>query len=182
VPGVPIDADTISREIVDKYDQDDDGRLAQDELTDLPPIAGNRSWYDWDHDEKISAAELRAGLKEIFDPKVGLLTFTCSVTRNGKPLSGANVKFVPLPALHDVIPPAAGVTDKFGCAEMALAAADLPTHAPTRVPLVRPGLYLVQITHPEISVPVEYNVNTTLGQEISRFTTAGSGKAIRLKF
>jgi YD repeat-containing protein len=182
VPGVRVDAERISQAILEQYDQDRDGRLSQGELASLPPIAGNRSWYDYDKDGQISGDELRAGLTEIFDPKVGLLTFNCSVTRNGKPLSGANVRFVPLPALQDAIPPVAGVTDKFGCAEMALAAEDLPANAPTRVALVRPGLYLVQITHPEMSVPEEYNVSTKLGQEVSRFTTAGASKAIRLNF
>jgi hypothetical protein len=151
-------------------------------LAAVPPIDGNRTWYDTDDDTQISADELRAGLNAIFDPRVGLLTFSCSVTRNGQPLSGANVKFVPLPALEDVIPPASGVTDQFGTATLGLAAEDLPANAPTRVPAVRPGLYLVEVTHPEISVPDEYNVNTTLGREVSRFTTAGAGKPIRLKF
>ncbi len=182
VAGVSVDAGGISRKIIDQYDLNHDGKLSEQELASLPPIAGNRSWYDGDHDGQISGDELRAGLAAIFDPKVGLLTYQCSVSRNGQPLTGANVKFVPLPALQGVIPPVTGVTDKDGCAELSLAAEDRPANAPARIAMVRPGLYLIEITHPEIEIPEEYNVNTTLGQEISRFTTAGSGKAIRLKF
>ena len=89
VPGVSVDAGKVSQAIVEQNDLDHDGRLSQDELTNLPPIAGNRSWYDGDHDGQISGDELRAGLTAIFDPKVGLLTYQCSVWRNGQPLTGA---------------------------------------------------------------------------------------------
>jgi EF hand len=182
IAGIQIDTGEVSQAIFLAHDKDQNGLLSAEELTAVPAIGGNRSWYDTDHDGQLSASELEAGLKAIFDPRVGLLTYSCGVTRKGQPLAGATVKFVPLPALKDVLPPASGVTDKRGHVDLALAPEDLPANAPTRVPELRPGLYFVEVTHPTISIPDQYNVNTTLGEEVSRFTTVGGGKEIRLDF
>jgi hypothetical protein len=182
VPGVEIDAESVSATIIDSYDANKNGSLSQDELASAPPISSKHSWYDADHNGQISADELRKGLEAIFDPRVGLVTFACEVTRNGQPLSGADVKFVPLPALEGAIPPASGVTDRQGVVMPGLTPEDLPDHSPTRVPFMRPGLYLVQVTHEQLDVPEQYNVKTILGKEVSGFTTAGGPMKIQLKF
>jgi len=36
---------------------------------------------------------------------------------------------------------------------------------PQNLPVIQPGLYLVEITHPSIAIPAEYNTASTLGLE-----------------
>jgi EF hand len=181
IAGVKIDVARAAERIMGEYDKNHDGSLSQDELAAVPPVNSNRRWYDADNDGQISQEELRKGLRDIFNPKDGLLTVVCGVTRNGQPLSGANVKFVPLPELDGAIPPASGITDSHGSAFMNVADADRPPNTPARIPVVRPGLYLVEITHDQLKIPDEYNSKTKIGKEVSGFTTAGP-MGIQLKF
>jgi hypothetical protein len=84
--------------------------------------------------------------------------------------------------LQDSIPEASGVTDQSGLATISLKPTDLPEGAPTNLPLMRPGLYSVQVTHDSLAVPDQYNAKTNLGKEVSRHTTAGGPMKIELKF
>ena len=182
IEGVKVDVKAAAERIMAEFDKDHSGGLSQEELASVPAVNVNRKWYDADHDEKISQEELRKGLRDIFNPKDGLLSVACEVTRNGQPLSGAQVKFVPMPELDGAVPPASGVTDNRGAAFLTLADADRPRNTPPRVPVVRPGLYLVEVTHDQIKIPEEYNAKTKLGREVSGFSTAGGTMKIQLKF
>jgi hypothetical protein len=182
IDGVKIDVQAAAERIMAEFDTDHSGGLSQNELASVPAVNVNRKWYDADHDEQISQEELRKGLRDIFNPKDGLLSVSCVVTRNGQPLSGAQVKFVPMPELDGVVPPASGVTDNRGAAFLTLADADRPRNTPPRVAVVRPGLYLVEVTHDQIKIPEEYNAKTKLGREVSGFSTAGGPMKIQLRF
>src|SRR5262245_54219625 len=150
IAGVEIDVKATAERIIGEFDKDQNGNLSSDELTLVPAVNANRKWYDADRDGQVSQEELRKGLRDIFNPKDGLLSVACEVTRNGQPLSGAQVKFVPMPELEGAIPPASGVTDDRGSAFMNIADPDRPPNTPPRVPVVRPGLYLVEVTHDQI--------------------------------
>lgn len=182
IPGVDVSVERVAENIVHEYDKDGSGTLSQKELASVPAVEVNRSWYDVDHDGEISTSELRAGLAVIFDAKIGLLSAWCNVSRNGRPLPGALVEFVPLPELQGAVPPASATTDDQGIAKMAVADDDLPANSPRSLSLVRPGLYLVKVTHPTISIPPKYNTDTTLGKEISNHSTASGPLKINLKF
>jgi hypothetical protein len=47
-----------------------------------------------------------------------------------------------------------------------MAREDMPPHAP-KMPLVQPGLYRVEITHPTAKIPAKYNTQSSLGIEIT---------------
>jgi hypothetical protein len=182
IVGVKIDVQQAAERIMAEFDKDHNGSLSEEELAAVPAVNGNRKWYDADKDGQISQEELRKGLRDIFNPKDGLLSVACEVTRNGQPLPGAVVKFVPMPELDGAIPSASGVTDKHGSAFLNLADEDRPKNTPPRIPVVRPGLYLVEVTHDHIKIPEEYNSKTEIGKEVSGFTTAGGALKIQLKF
>ena len=182
IAGVTINVQQAAERIFADFDKDQNGSLSQDELAAVPAINANRKWYDADKNGQISKEELRKGLRDIFNPKDGLLSVACEVTRNGQPLSGAIVKFVPMPELDGAIPPASGVTDKQGSAFLNLADDDRPKNTPPRIPVIRPGLYLVEVTHDQIKIPETYNLKTEIGKEVSGFTTAGGALKIQLKF
>jgi len=182
IAGVKIDVQHAAERIMAEYDKDHNGSLSQEELAAVPAINANRKWYDADKDGQISQEELRKGLRDIFNPKDGLLSVACEVTRNGQPLTGAVVKFIPMPELDGAIPPASGITDTQGSAFLNLADEDRPKNTPSRIPVVRPGLYLVEVTHDQLKIPEEYNSKTKLGKEVSGFTTAGGALKIQLKF
>jgi hypothetical protein len=182
IEAINIDPEQATKAIFAEVDVDGSGHLSSAELAKLPPIAEKRSWYDGDGDGQISPRELQAGLTAIFDPKVRLVSVSCEVLRNNQPLPSAKVEFVPLTGLEEAIPVASGVTDTQGVAKLAVAPDDLPANSPTTVPSMRPGLYLVKVTHADISVPRKYNAETELGKEVSKHTTAGGPLKVNLKF
>ena len=81
---------------------------------------------------------------------------------NGKPLAGAEVKFVPETFLGDDIKTASGKTNQAGMARLSVA-----TTSRADPPGVAFGLYRVEITKPGDNIPAKYNTETTLGQEVA---------------
>jgi hypothetical protein len=124
--------------------------------------------------------------------RLGRMSLRCMVQHNGRPLVGADVKFVPEPFLGPNMKTAAGVTDQNGVAMLTIAMG--PEGGPPGVP---PGFYRVEITKPAkdatpakpakpaengkppepaqpaqpaqagLDIPPKYNTETILGQEVA---------------
>lgn len=97
------------------------------------------------------------------DSKIGLMSVSCKVTRNGQPLTGAEVQFLPEKFLGDAMKIGKGTTNQNGTATLTVPkepGSDLP-------PGVAPGIYRVEITKAGDNIPARYNSATILGQEIS---------------
>ena len=182
VGAVDVDPVEASKTLIAGNDKNGDGTLSSDELGGLAAISGRLDKFDQDGDGKISQLEMQENLARVFDGRTGLLSATCQVTRNGRPLSGAYVYFVPIPLVENLIPEASGVTDAGGVAKISIQKENLPKNAPPVSGLIRPGLYFIEIKHPTINVPEQYNAMTTLGQEISPETCAGGPIRLALKF
>ena len=179
---VEVDPTEASRSLIAEHDKSGDGALSEDELTLLGAVRGRMNKYDADGDGKISQVELEDGLKRVFDGRTGLLSASCRVTQNGRPLVGAYVYFVPISLLKDLVPIASGVTESGGLANLSIQKEDLPKNAPPVSGLIRPGLYAIEVTHPSLKIPEIYNVRTTLGQEVTQETCSGGPLQIALKF
>jgi hypothetical protein len=107
----------------------------------------------------------------------------CRVTRNGAPLADAEIRFVPPKVLDGVLPPASGISSSDGTVAPALAPEDMPENFPNkRVPVMRPGIYLVEVTHPQLQIPAQFNAQTTLGKEVFSQLLNGPPLAIDLRF
>src|SRR5262245_7847298 len=114
IHAIAIDPGTLSKQVLEQCDADGNGSLSEKELSGMPPVGSSRAKFDTDGNGEVSAEELEARFRLIFDPQVGLLPASCRVTRNGKPLSGAQVRFVPPKILEGVLPAASGVSDAGG--------------------------------------------------------------------
>lgn len=169
---VKVDLDQRARSAVEHYDQDKNGVISLDESILFPALQRRFSLFDLNNNSEVDVEEIKHRLEKIFDPHVGLLSASCVVTKSGRPLKGASVRFVPEPFLADVLPAAAGVARRDGLAILSLNQEDLPRGAPASSGLMRAGLYRVEITHPNTEIPATYNRQTILGEEVS-------GEAVR---
>jgi hypothetical protein len=183
IPPVVIDVDEVTEAIIEHHDKDGNGTLSLEELKSVAAIGNRIAKYDGNADRQVDKGEISANLQRIFDGRMGLLSATCRVTRNGKPLSGAIVYFVPLPELDEVLPVAGAVTTSTGVGDVSiLPSEELPKNTPKVRSVVRPGLYFVEVKHPSIKIPEQYNTKTILGAEVMPETVSGGPITFDLKF
>lgn len=169
-----VDSDAAAATAIGEFDKNGDQQLDAAELVASPPLAHVLSKYDANGDGLLSQAELAAGIRGWAEASMGATLWPFQVTFNGRPLEGAEVKIIPAPFLGDAIQPASGVTAQGGRGALGIALDALPANAPKR-PIVQPGLYRVEITHPTTAIPAKYNTATTLGLEVANDTFSPSG-------
>lgn len=157
-----INASSAGAEAIETYDTDQDGKISGSELDKCPALKSALGQFDTDGDQGISADEIATRINAWEDARVGRLSIKCAVTRNGRPLAGADVRFVPEGFLGDDITPARGNTDAKG---LAVVGSEDSTGRVSRG--VSPGLYRVEITKSGEDIPAQYNTETILGQEVA---------------
>jgi hypothetical protein len=162
-PGV--DADDAAQAALELYDENGNGELDGSELAASPSLTNASPSYDGNKDGSLSQAELVAGMQSWSQRGIGALSLPFLVRLNGRPLEGAQIKLIPEPFLADAVKPASGVSDGAGAGSLSIAEADRPSGFPKNLPVMQPGLYLVEITHPTVTIPPAYNASTTLGIE-----------------
>ena len=169
-----VDFDEAVAAILAESDADSSGSIDAEEAAKFPSIKKRFSAFDSNGDGSLGADELTSRLKSIFDPNVGLMSATCVVNTGGTIPVGATVKFVPEGFLRKYIPGAEGVVRRDGITVLSIDQGDLPQGSPVSKGLIRPGLYRVEITHPDQTIPEQFNSQTELGEEVSG-TTVSSG-------
>jgi hypothetical protein len=177
---ISVDASEASAAAMEQYDKNGDGAIDQTELAACPPLAIAIAELDADKDSKLSANEIAARIEKLYGSGSALATFNGTVALGGRPLAGAQVRFVPLSFLGEGVPAAQGVTDESGEVRPALGDADLPENLKGQ-PLIRPGLYLVEVTHPERQIPARYNSATELGVVVDPTSRTGLAARFDLK-
>jgi EF hand len=166
VPGPQFAPDAVAARAVSALDEDGNGALSRDELIASPGLLASLSIFDADGDGRLTRDELAAKLREWKDQKAGLISVECELTWKGQPLKGATVSMIPEPFFDGAIPAATGETDDFGQAELSCGKAFLPERLKS-LRVVMPGIYRVEVTHPGIKIPPEYNSSTRLGRSVS---------------
>jgi hypothetical protein len=159
-----VDPVAASKAAMEQYDKDGDGLLDQTELKACPALLREIRAYDSSKDKKLSADEIGAVIKDMYDQGAGMTFLSCSVSLDGSPLSGATVRFIPEAFLGAEIKEAKGVTNAAGTAALGLPPEELPKQL-RRHNLMRVGIYRVEITHPSKKIPAKYNTDTELGFE-----------------
>jgi hypothetical protein len=169
-----IDAAAAAAKAIEQYDRNGDGTLSADELAACPALLYALPRYDTDHNHALSKSEIEAGIERWKTAGIGARSVPFRVQIDGHALDGAQVKITPEPFLDGAVASATGETKRGGGGFIGMATADLPHNAPN-MPLVQPGLYRVEITHPTQKIPAKYNSNTTLGLEVARDSIAPEG-------
>jgi hypothetical protein len=157
-----IDASSAAAKAMEMYDTDKNGTISGAELNKCPGLKAALAQIDTANEGTITAAKITARIKQWQAANIGRMRLECVVLRNGKPLAGAEVRFVPETFLGDDIKTASGKTNNSGRAVLTV-----PSTGPKDPPGVALGLYRVEITKAGDNVPVKYNTETTLGQEVA---------------
>jgi beta-lactamase regulating signal transducer with metallopeptidase domain len=159
-----VDPTAAGKRALEKYDANRDGKISGPELDyNALVLKAALDTIDTNRDNAISADEIAARIKAWQDSKVGLIgSITCQVVRDGKPVEGAEVKFVPDNFLGENMKTAYGITGRDGIANMSI-----KVQGPDNVPGVMPGFYSVEITKPGEDIPAKYNSQTIFGVEIA---------------
>lgn len=166
----PADAAAAAFEQLDK---NSDGQLDDAELKAAPALASAKTRYDGDSSGTLSAAEIESGIRRWAEGQLGAVSVPFTITLDGRPLDDAQVRLIPAPFLGEA---SKGAVSEYrrGSGFLALAPEDRPAGAPN-IPLMMPGLYRVEITHPSAKIPARYNTATTLGIEIAQDTISAGG-------
>lgn len=162
-----VDASAAAAAAIEEFDRNDDSALDSKELANCPALAYALPRYDSDGDRVLSNSEIEAGIVRWKATAVGAKLVPFAIQMDGRALAGAQVKLVPEKFLDGAVKPATGESGAGGTGYLDMAAEDRPDNAPD-MPIVQPGLYRVEITHPSRQIPARYNSSTTLGLEVAR--------------
>lgn len=176
-----VDADDAASQAIELYDKNADARLDATELAACPSLSAALPIYDGDQDGALAEAEIAAGIGSWAAARVGAIPLPFRVMLDGRPLAGAKLKLTPAPFLGEAIKPAIGESDATGGGTFTMAPEDRPANVPKNLPVMQPGLYTVEITHPTTKVPAKYNAESTLGLEAAAAGQSPSGVVWELK-
>jgi hypothetical protein len=180
VASADVDPTAAAANALASYDANKDGSLDASELSKCPALAGSLAGLDANGDHKLSGDEISQKLSAIQASGSNLTGTQCAVYLAGQPLAGATVKLVPPDILEGSLAPAEGVADDQGVARPSIGDENLPEKL-KGAPLVYPGLYAVEITHPDRQIPARYNAQTELGILIDPTSRNDSGARFDLK-
>jgi hypothetical protein len=144
-----VDPQSAATQAIGSYDKDGDGQLNESELAACPAISHAHSRYDTNGDGKVSQDEIAQRLQQIYSAGIGMTEVRCTVMRGGRPLAGANVRFVPESFLEGALQPASATSNADGVATPSVPTEQLPDNLRS-VALMQAGLYRVEIEHPSI--------------------------------
>lgn len=168
-----INPDEAAKLALEQFDRNKDGFLDAKELEQCPALLSSVALIDEDKDSKLNAKEIAARIASYKAKQVGLVAVNCRVTRSGRPVAGATVRFVPEKFMGSNIKPAEGVTDSSGTVMPAVEGSNLPG--------VACGFYRIEVTKKELGnemISSKYNGSgTVLGVEVAPET---AGSTIRL--
>ena len=177
-----FDPSDAAERAMELYDTNKDGYVAGDELAKAPGLNAALKTLDTDGDGKVSETEVADRVRAWINMSIGLMTFSCDVLLDGRPLEGATVTFEPEAFLGDAIQAAVGTTALGGRARPKIPKENRPS--PDSPPGVQAGLYKVKITLPAAAgkqIPAKYNEETILGQEVSKDDWAIANKRVIFK-
>jgi hypothetical protein len=158
-----VDADAAGQEAMKLFDKNNDNKISGAEFDKVPSLLQALPTIKSTKEKGITAADVTARIKAWQLTKIGRIGGVFAmVTRNGKPLAGAEVKFVPEKFMGGNMPECKGTnpTGQDGGVEIS---EPVNPGDPKGVP---PGYYRVEITLPDGSIPAKYNTQSIFGEEV----------------
>ena len=157
---------------MERFDSNGDQIIGQAEWANSPSLASAFADFDSDGDGKIAASDVTGRLLRLSMSDKPLAEVECHVQQEGSPLAGASVRFKPMLAKPAPNWAGEGVTNAQGLAMISLPVDAIPTEL-QGAKGIPPGVYLVEITHPERQIPARYNSATELGAVVDPTSKAG---------
>ena len=167
-----IDAGQAGAVAVERFDSNGDQVIDQAEWAKSPSLTQTFADFDSDGDGKVAASDVTGRLLRLSMSGKPLAEVECRVQQEGSPLAGASVRFKPMLAKPAPSWAGEGVTNAQGIATISLPADAIPEEL-QGAKGVPPGIYLVEITHPERQIPARYNSATELGAVVDPTSKAG---------
>lgn len=153
----------VAQEMLNQYDKDKDGQLDPAEAGTCPALKQSFASIDSNKNQRLEADELKRRLQEILDSNTGLMSVSCQVSRDGQPLQGATVRFIPEACFGDAIKGATGVSDAEGRVQLQVEGSGLAGYVP-------PGFFRIEVSLKDAAgqetISATYNTKTILGAEV----------------
>lgn len=174
---ISIDATDAGQKALAEYDTNKDGKISGPELDKAASLKDGLAGFNTTKDKGVTAAMITERITKWQDVyKTGLMGgVMCQVNKGGKPLAGAEVKFVPETFLGENMKVGVGTTGPDGIAMMAV-----PTTSADEGQGIPPGWYKIQVTK-GAEVPAKYNTQTTIGVEVAPDVRRNSGIVVDIK-
>jgi hypothetical protein len=163
-----IDASSAGKLAMEMYDKNNDGNVAGDELENAPALKAALPRLDTNGDGGVSADEVASRVQAWKDMQSGMTGVHMHFTLDGQPLTDAKVTLEPEAFLGDDVKAAFGTTNQFGDAAPSIPKEQRPD--PSLPGGAHFGLYKVRVSkivNGNETIPARYNMQTTLGQEVS---------------
>src|SRR3972149_5931888 len=157
-----ISASSAGQEAMEMYDANKDGKISGAELDKVPALISGLVPLNSSKEKGITAADITARIEKWKESKSGRMAFSCTITRKGKPLAGAEVKFVPEKFLGSKMPVCTGTTSDLGYVSVSE-----PVEGPDDPKGIPPGYHRREITKAGENIPAKYNTQTIFGIEIA---------------
>lgn len=152
----------MARAALARYDANGNGAIDGTELDACPALKAALPGIDTNGDKAISGDELRARFEAYRAAGVGVTAVAVTVKRNGRPLPGATVRFVPDDCMQGAVRGGSGTSDANGAVRV--------TDDGAGVPGLACGLYRIVVSKPGADgreeLPTKFNAQTTLGREV----------------
>ena len=156
------DPEAMARAAMADYDKNRDGRLDAGELENFPALKSALPYIAKDKQVFLTEEDIADRLREFQQSKTGLLATRCKVTRDGSPVPGVTITFVPEKIMGDAIQPGSGISDARGNVNVAASA-----EGASGMGL---GFYRIEASLKDVAgketLPPQFNVNTKLGHEV----------------
>ena len=175
-----ISASGAASEAMTAYDKDGDGFIAGAELDAASGLKAAMATLDLDKDGKVSEDEISQRIEAWQATGLGILSASCRVTMDGKPVDGATVTFEPESFLGDALKAGVGTTYSGGMANISIPKDNRPS--PDYPPGLQFGFFKVKVSkqaNGAETIPAKYNTESILGQQISNDDPAIKSQLIK---
>jgi hypothetical protein len=157
-----INAKTAARLALEMFDTNKDGKISGAELDKCPGLKAALLQVNTSGGDFADYEMIKARIEAWQATRLGRMSLRCSVLHNGEPMPNVDVLFVPEKFLGPNMKVAKGKTDENGNAMLSI-----DPEKPNDLPGVPPGFYRVEISSPAMTIPLQYNTETILGQEVA---------------